>query len=248
MVYEYQALTRDQITQIVAGGKAIAVLPVGSTEQHGPHLPVGTDSYTSAYYVRESLGKVKGDADFLVLPHLFYSLSVEHISYPATIALSAETCLRVLSDIGRGLQRTGIQKLLIINGHGGNDHMLQVAAREIRALGIHVYCSSVIPLMDAMGVDPSAVHADKVETSIIMAIHPELVQRDQITPELDGSVDKWMRLSDFHSYVMETWFAEDVAVDGVIGAPTQASEEFGREWLAKLTDEMAKGADYIISR
>lgn len=248
MIYEYHALTRPEISKIATRGRGIAVLPVGSTEQHGPHLPVGTDAYTSAYYVKEALRKVKGEADFLVLPQLPYSLSVEHISYPATLSLTPETLIRVLVELGQGLTKTGIHKLIIFNGHGGNDHILQVAARELHKSGLEVYCSSVIPLMDAMGVEPSAVHADKVETSIIMAIRPELVREDKITPELDRSVDKWLRLCDFHAYMTETWFAEDVSVDGVIGAPTQASPAFGREWLEKLTDEMAKGVEYIIGQ
>ncbi len=248
MVYNYYSLTRPEIVNIVERGRAAAVLPIGSVEQHGPHLPVGTDSYTSSYYAQETLRKVKGEADFLILPQLYYALSVEHVNYPATITLTPETLIRVLTEIGQGLAHTGIKKLIIFNGHGGNDHILQVAAREIRKLGVEVYCSCVISVMDMMGIDPSAVHADKVETSIIMALHPELVRQEQITPELDRSVDKWNRLADSNVYITETWFAEDVAVDGVIGEPSKASESFGREILERLTDEMARGVEYIIGR
>ena len=248
MVYNYMSLTRPEITEIVAKGKAIAILPVGSTEQHGPHLPVATDTYTSQYYVNKTLEKVGDKADFLVLPQLYYSLSVEHLSYPATISMSAETFLRVLQEIGEGLQGTGITKLIIFNGHGGNDHILQVAAREIHKLGIKVFCSCVIQILDAMKIEPTAVHADQFETSVIMAIHPELVHKDKIVPELDKSADKWMEISDFHAFIAETWFADEVSVDGVIGEPGKASPEFGKEWLSKLIDEMAKGVEYVINR
>lgn len=248
MIYDYMALTRPEICDIVAHGKAIAVLPIGSIEQHGPHLPLGTDSYTAAYYAREFLKKVHTDVDFLVLPQLFYALSVEHITYPTTISLKPETLLNILRDIGEALKHTGFKKLMIINGHGGNDHLLEVVAREIHKLGIQVFIGSYIAVAGALGIDPLAVHACKVETSIMMEIHPELVRHDKITPELDKSAEKWLKLCECHSAVSETWFAEEVAVDGVIGEPTKASLEIGRDWVGKLTDELAKGIAYMLEK
>lgn len=246
MIYDYMALSRPEICDIIAQGKAIAVLPIGSIEQHGPHLPLGTDSYTAAYYAKESLKKVKADADFLVLPQLYYALSVEHITYPTTISLKPETMISLLRDIGEALRHTGFEKLLIVNGHGGNDHLLEVVAREIHKLGIQVFIGSYIAVAGSLGIDPLAVHACKVETSIMMQIHPELVHPEKITPELDSSVEKWKKLAECHSAVSETWFADEVAVDGVIGEPTKANLEIGREWVGKLTDELAKGIDYIV--
>ena len=248
MIYDYKSLSRTDVEEIVKGGRAVAVLPIGAIEQHGPHLPVGTDSFTSRAYADIVVKKVEDKADFLVLPQLFYALSVEHTNYPATLALGPETLLHVLKDIGAGLAKTGITRLVFINGHGGNDHLLQVAAREIYKLGVRCYISCSIAILDAMGVDPSAVHADKVETSLMLLLHPELVHRDRITPELDASKEKWMALADMKSYMSETWYAEDVSVDGVVGEPTLATEEFGEEVLTRLTDEMAKGIAYVLDR
>ena len=248
MIHDYLSLTRCEIETIVKNGKAIAVLPLGAIEQHGAHLPVGTDSYTSRYYTDEALRRSEADADILVLPQLCYSLSVEHANYPATIFLNAETLLALLRDIGQCLLNTGITRLLILNGHGGNDHLLQVAGRELYRMGLRVYATMYTTLMDTLKQECHAVHADKVETSLMLAIDPVRVRTDKITKETDASVEKWMQLADCHTVIAETWLAEDVAVDGVIGEASKANAENGKEWLETILKELVKGVQYVIEK
>ncbi len=244
--YDYASRSAKQIRDIAAAGKAIAVLPVGSVEQHGPHLAVGTDSYLSQSYARMAMEKVGDtDATFLVLPGLMYALSVEHINLPGTVTLSPKTFLATLEDIGASLDRAGIQTLVFLNCHGGNEHILQVAARQIHLCGMKVltvciYSTGNAGIMGTLGAADYAVHADKTETSAMMALHPECVDMSAATPALDASIAKWAELADYKSDLIETWFAEDYAVEGVIGDATASNVEFGREWVRKMTDEIAK--------
>ncbi len=244
--YEYASRSAKQIKEIVAGDKAVAVLPVGAIEQHGPHMPVGTDSYISQAYTRMALDKV-GDtgATFLMLPGITYALSVEHIHFPGTITLQPTTLLATLEDIGASLARTGFKTLVIINGHGGNDHILQIAARQIHLTGINVYTVNNASIVQRMGAKPYWIHADKRETSTMLALFPDYVNMSAAVPALDKSVDKWAALADFKSDLIETWFTEDYAVDGVIGDASRADAEFGTEWLDGMTDGIAGALKHV---
>lgn len=245
--HDYASKTAKQIEEIVAAGRAVAVLPVGAIEQHGPHLPVGTDSYISQSYAKLALEKTKGEADFLLLPGITYALSVEHRRMPATLTLSATTVLAVLQDIGASLQRGGIGRLVLLNCHGGNEHILQVAAREIHGMGLQVYLVDTGKIMGRMGLESYAIHAEKMETSVMMALYPQYVQEGEITPKLDASVENWRRIADENADLIETWFIDDYAVDGVVGQPGAASPQFGRDWVEGITNDIAKALDYVAS-
>ena len=112
----YMSKTAGELQEMGKDGKAVAVLPIGAIEQHGPHLPVGTDTYTAQTLTDAAMPLVQSPAQFLVLPSICYALSVEHIHVPGTITLSPVTLLHTLCDVGDSLLRVGIQKLVIING------------------------------------------------------------------------------------------------------------------------------------
>ncbi len=250
MVYEFMSLARPDIEKIGARGKAYAIMALGAIEQHGPHLPVGTDTYTSKAYVEKAAELVAdriGDkADLLVLPQMPYGLSVEHRNFAGVLSMSPETLLHFYTDIAEGLKKSGIEKLIIISGHGGNDHLMQVAAREMYKTGIKTFYCTVGEVMAAMNVEPWSVHACRVETSIMMKLQPDLVVKERIVPELSASKDKWMQITDMNAGAWEVWYTDDYAVDGVIGEPDKATPEFGEELFDKIVESMAKTVMYII--
>jgi len=242
---EYEMKTASQIAELAEKGEAIVVLPIGAIEQHGPHLPVGTDYLISSKYARKALEKVSLQAEYLLLPPIIYGLSIEHIHFPGTITLSAETFLHMLVDIGESLLRTGIKKLVIINGHGGNNHIIQIGLRELKLKGMKSYFINTDRMMERLGADCYSIHADKIETSVMMALYPENVEESMITPDLDKSMECWDKILDNRGDVIETWLTKDFAVDGVIGNPFEASQEFGEEWIDGMVEQISTALELV---
>ena len=134
-------------------GQLVAVLPVGATEQHGPHLPLSVDSDLVDAIVRHALPQLAADLPVLVLPTQRVGKSNEHGRFPGTLTLSAETLTRVWTDIGDGVAASGVRKLLIFNAHGGQVGMMDIVARDLRARhDLIVYSSNWydLPIPDAV--------------------------------------------------------------------------------------------------
>jgi creatinine amidohydrolase/Fe(II)-dependent formamide hydrolase-like protein len=244
-VHDYASMTWEEIREIAAANP-LAILPIGSIEQHGPHLPVGTDSYIAKAYAEKSLEAVTSSKEFLLLPQLYYALSVEHTMYPGTITLTATTLLNVVTEIGDSLFRSGIKKLMLINGHGGNEHILHVAAREIknRNRDMDVYILNKHRLFADIHLSEYSIHADNYETSLMMYLHPEKVRDQKITKDLDDSMGLWDQLADKSSFLYETWFADGFSVKGVIGDPYGSTPEQGEAYLSRLVSGIAAAITY----
>ncbi|SCK61077.1 creatinine amidohydrolase [Variovorax sp. HW608] len=161
-------------------GTTVAVLPLGATEQHGPHLPLGVDSTLVDGIVEAALPLLAADLPVLFLPTQQIGLSPEHARFPGTLTLSSETLIRLWSEIGASVARAGIRKLVLFNAHGGHVGAMDIVARELRvAHELIVYGVSWfnLPLGDA-GAQFSAdehrfgVHAGEMETSMMLALAP----------------------------------------------------------------------------
>src|SRR5215212_1072951 len=126
-VAEWLDLTTEEFNR-----GCIAVLPVAAVEQHGPHLPVGVDSYIAEAYLARVRALLTPDAPVLFLPVQAIGASDEHRVYRGTLTLSPETALRTFIEIGESVQRAGIRKLIIISSHGGNIALIDLAARQLR--------------------------------------------------------------------------------------------------------------------
>ena len=107
----------------------VVLQPIGSVEHHGSHLPLATDALVVDALARAVAGEAP-DLDMLVLPTLYYGLSTEHVWAPGTVSLSPSTLLALLDDIGASVARSGAKRFVFLNGHGGNTHLLRVAARQ----------------------------------------------------------------------------------------------------------------------
>lgn len=164
--------------------RAIAVLPVAATEQHGPHLPLRVDAALADGMIAACLPHVPASLPALFLPTQAIGYSPEHAAFAGTLTLSAETVMRIWTEIAQCVAASGIRKLLIFNTHGGNVGLMDVVARDLRArLGLLVYTCSWfnLPLGEAMAAfneheQRFGIHAGAIETSLMLALHPEQVR------------------------------------------------------------------------
>lgn len=180
-------LTTSHFTQLAASqniAQAVAVLPVAATEQHGPHLPVSVDTTLVNGVVDASLPHLPADLPILFLPTQQIGKSNEHVRFPGTLTLSAQTIINLWMDIGSSVARSGIKKLVLLNSHGGQASIMDIVARDLRTEhDLIVYSTNWynLPLGDAvMGLFPAeehrfGIHAGDMETSMMLALREKYV-------------------------------------------------------------------------
>jgi creatinine amidohydrolase len=214
------------------GERSIVVQPLGAIEQHGPHLPFGTDLFIAERVAEAAVERVGEAFDVWLLPALAYTKSNEHAWSAGTIWLSAETMLRVLDDVGRCVATTPARKLVFFNGHGGNSALLGVANREVRlAHGLQTFLAHPGVPPDQGGVSAPGelgmgVHGGTDETSLMLHLAPDLVDMSAAARHVPDKLadNRYVR---FGGKVGFGWLSDDFGPDGVIGDPTQASAEHG---------------------
>lgn len=214
-----------------AADGAIAILPIGATEQHGDHLPTGTDTMLAAY-VAEQAAQRTGD---VVLPALPYGCSLGHTSHwPGTISLHPSTMIAMLVEIGRWAHGSGFRKLVVVNGHATNGPPVQSALMELRHQLPDLRCRFVSTF--ALSPDSAArychdapdFHANEAETSMIWHLAPELVDMSAAVDEPDRTIGRELSMP-----------MPVVTRSGVVGRPSLASPDAGAELLDRLVDELA---------
>jgi creatinine amidohydrolase len=222
-----------------ATARWIAVLPLAATEQHGPHLPVGTDVMIAQAYlarVRELLPETV-PATFLPLQPV--GISTEHIGYPGTLTLPAEIALKTWMELGISVARAGIRKLVMVTSHGGNSAAMSLVAQELRAqhrlLAVTTGWSRFGAPEGLFSAEElrHGIHGGAVETSIMLARYPQHVRRDAIADFRPASIamEKDFRWLSAHRPAPFAWQAQDLHVSGVTGNATLASAEKGQRLL-----------------
>lgn len=239
---EWARLTGPEIRAIAARPDALAVLPVGSLEQHGPHLPVITDTASASAAAIRAARLVADEMPVLVLPGLWTGMSEHHLPFGGTISLNFDELRGVLSGVVRSLRAIGFARLLVVNGHGGNVEPLAVAARELaHGYGLpviactpwHLTRSRVAEIAETAEVP---AHACEGETSVMMAITPDLVRTDKLEDAVrqrPAPVPAYEGLSRFWS------FSERAPVTGVRGDPRSATAEKGERFLHVQAEALA---------
>lgn len=210
----------------------LAVLPIGSFEQHGPFLPLTTDTVIACTVARE----VAAAHDVLLLPPLTVSCSQEHAAWPGTVSISARTLHAVVTDLADSLLRSGIGALVLVNGHGGN-YVLRNVVQESAGRGMRM---ALFPgtadwdaARDRAGIRTSAhsdMHAGELETSILLHAHPELVKDGYAGADCPADDRRHLLTLGLSAYTSS----------GVVGRPSLASAHKGRELLAGLTEAFAE--------
>ena len=226
-----------------------AILPCGSIEQHGPHLPLDVD-YFDSHYLAERVAEACSSPRPFVLPAIPYGVAYHHEDFKGTISISNQSLSSMVYDIGMGLARNGISKLIILNAHGDNAPTLLYAAQMInRDSGIFVCVESgesSDPDIYRMIDTPNDIHAGEIETSTTLALRPELVRMDRALNETMKFGSSYL---DYTSERGVAWYVrtKKLSRSGIMGDPTRASIEKGRKiWeimiahLVRFVEEIKK--------
>ena len=238
--------------------RAVAVLPLAATEQHGPHLPLSVDTDIVNAVIARSVSVLQIQAPSLpvyFLPTQAVGLSPEHAAFAGTLTIKPETLIRLWTDIAESVKAAGIHKLVLFNAHGGHVGAMDVVARDLRArLGMLVYSVNwyQLPLLDAEGRDLNAlfsdhehrfgVHAGDVETSVMLALKPHAVRMDKaqnFKSTSEQRAAKFPILGNGKSAKL-AWQMQDYNAMGAAGNAAAANVEKGQAMLAAAGQSLAQ--------
>jgi len=218
----------------------IAILPWGATEAHNYHLPYGTDNFESEAIGKKSVENAnKSGAKAILLPTIPFGVNTGQSDIKLTINLNPSTQLKMLEDIIQSVQNSGINKFLILNGHGGNDFK-----QMIRELGARFPKMMLATCSWFQSVDKSAFfenegdHADEMETSLMMHIHPELVL--PLSEAGEGSAKKFSieALNENWAWTERKW--TQVSKDTGIGNPKKSNPEKGKKYFDAVCNKISE--------
>lgn len=226
---------------------AVVVLPVAAVEQHGAHLPLGTDAILTDGLLAAALDALPSNVTALRLPIQRIGASVEHTRFAGTLSLAPDLVLAQWTAIGRAVAAAGPSRLLILNGHGGQIGLVDMAARQLRAdCGMTVVRATYFTLLGQPdGVDERelryGLHGGQVETALMMAIAPGLVRSSAVRdfPSTAETLDARFEELQVEGETGLGWMAEDLNMDGVTGNAGAATEELGRRILDGVAGRLA---------
>lgn len=255
----WQDLTTEDFSALDLA-RSVALLPVGAIEQHGPHLPLSTDTTIVEGVVARALALLPDSAQVLVLPTQAVGLSPEHGDFSGTLSLTPETAIRAWSEIGAGLSRAGLRKLVILNSHGGQPQIVDLVAQRLRldhgllAVKLNTFRLGVPPGLFDEAELTHGIHGGALETAMMLHLRPDLVRRDKIAdfrPLSRELEDGGARLST-RGPAAFAWAAQDLNPAGVCGDARKGDAEKGRAVIehlaAALADILAEVARFPLAR
>ena len=210
--------------------RTIAILPTAAIEQHGPHLPVGTDTMIAQGMLTELRRSCPEDLDIRILPVQAVGKSNEHLHAPGTLTLPAEVALKAWQEIGLSVRRAGVRKIVIVNSHGGNLDLVSILSRELRVRGgmLAVKCQWG-SFGHPEGMYPAeelayGIHGGDVETSLMLHFRPETVDMGAAANNRSSAEDSAISPIGPISY---GWISSDLNDSGTVGDASVASAEKG---------------------
>jgi creatinine amidohydrolase len=241
-------MTWPEIKQAAEAG-ALVVLPIAAIEQHGPHLPVDTDSNT-AWEIAVRAARQIQEFPILVIPTLWAGYSPHHMGFPGTLSLRAETLIHVTMDLVESILKHGFRKIVILNGHGGNEPVLNTAVSEIAArLDVRVpvvtWWGPFAPEITGLLISEvgGTCHSGEIETAIQLHLQPELVHMERAVKELAKSRGSFIHFDYRDNGPSGVFYPSNTARDtqyGVYGDPMVATGELGARILEAVVSQFVR--------
>jgi creatinine amidohydrolase len=234
-------MTREDLRG--AAADSLVVLPLGATEQHGPHLPAGTDFFAVEAIVSAAARKASEQIPIVVTPAVPFGSSDHHFVFGATLSLSTETYYRVLHDLLESLIRDGFKRIFVVNGHGGNHELAELAARDTALahdakIAAGSYWAIAWEALIAVGAHETRRlpgHAGDFETSMMMFLKPDLIR--SVLPHRDGPFRSDPR--DFRALWRTEAHGFWKQIDGFTDSPDRASAETGKQMFDTIVGAVA---------
>jgi creatinine amidohydrolase len=237
--WQYESMSWLEIRDVVERKpQPVVAIPFGTVEDHGPHLPLSTDNNILMAILNEVA--MRSEGDLLVTPLIPFGLDEHHMDFPGTISIEMETCLAYVSQVAISIARHGFTHILIVNGHGSNQPVADLAARKC-VLSTGIICASttfnaaVDPVLirdvveeQRKGGPGSIAHAGEYETSMMLHIAPELVQMEKASRDIGQLKLKYFNW-DYPEPSAYSWqdYWSRFTREGICGDPTVASGESG---------------------
>jgi len=239
-------LSWTEIAALPDRENTVIVLPAGSIEQHGPHLPCAVDTVICAGVVGHALARLPKEVPAFALPPITYGKSEEHLHFPGTFTLDGETLFATVVQLAESAYRSGFRKFLIVNGHGGQPQVMEMAARELRLRhGDYIVVPhSTWRLPHVAGrylaekEKKLAMHAGHAETAIMMALAPDTVHMERAVTNYPPEFPSKLLSPDGRPAC--AWSARDFGTSGIIGDPLPATREQGDAILDSLASSWAQ--------
>ena len=237
--YEWQQMRRDEIAEM-RDHDAVVILPIGSIEQHGSHLPVNTDIFMAQTVALAAAQALSPDVPVLVAPPVWTGVSPHHMHFTGTLTLSVDTFSQVIREIVTCMWRHGFRHILLLNGHGGNDQTMKATTLKLGAEGIEVGAVTYWDLAAAEiaelveGERKNVGHACEIETSLYLYLRQELVDMSAAVKDLRIPPTRLPTGGPVYF-----WPVFDPGTTGVAGDPTLATAEKGKAILDVITKNLA---------
>jgi creatinine amidohydrolase len=235
---DWMAMTWQEIAGAKTG-RWIAVLPLAAVEQHGPHLPLGVDTFIAEAYLGRVRGILPDDLPVTFLPVQRIGVSAEHLAFPGTLTFSATTAIAAWTELGESLARAGLRKLVLVTSHGGNVAAMELVARDLRTrLGMLAVTVGWHRFGYPDGTFSSeekkhGIHGGDIETSLMLAAKPETVRADKApnaTPATIAMAKEFKWLGAYRPAGF-AWMTQDLNPTGALGDATVATAAKGEAAL-----------------
>ena len=247
LTIHFSELRSPQVAQAAQSG-AVLVLPVGQTEEHGPHLPIHTDFLIAQRVTEEAVRRLDGEPPAFVLDPIAYGYSQNVLRrWPGTFRLPQETVIDTLTHICTSLADMGLRKVVLVNAHGNHDGVARVAARKVAdACGAgpgiivpYAFCADILQEHGKAGPGGSC-HAGEFETSVMLHLAPHLVDMSVAPPQ--DAIRSASPYSSSQAFV-STWTRQR-SESGAYGDPTEAAAELGVRLFDRMVDETVRFVRY----
>ena len=248
--YRYDELTWPEMRQAIAQ-QPVVLLPFGTIEDHGPHLPINTDNVIVEAICLEAARRAAGDV--LVMPLVAYGLDEHHMDFPGTVSVDIQTLLAYVADVASSVARHGFTHVLIVNGHGSNEPIADLAARRV-VLETGAICGAMSPnaAIDPTLAEPvfsemrqsapgGVAHAGEYETAMMLHLRPDLVHMDRAVREM-GQIKLDHFNWDYPEPSVLSWqdWWSRMSESGVCGDPTVATAEFGQALFEETVENFVR--------